>query len=206
MIRAVAFLIVLSLNTVSAQKLVKKSFVNSETNFIQIATKNCFKVETTTALSNEIIVEAIIDGEYTKDLLIAIEQEGATMMVSADFQPGFVHPNDKLSAHKVLSISLKIQVPQYKKVKLYGTASTVIASGKYQDLQVILSDGKCVLNAVSERAVVTTQSGDIILRSKAGTIEASSKYGLVKNEGIPIGDWLYTLTSTTGNISIKKTE
>jgi len=44
------------------------------------------------------------------------------------------------------------------------------------------------------------------LRSKAGTIEASSKYGLVKNEGIPIRDWLYTLTSTTGNISIKKTE
>ncbi len=199
-------LVLLSSHFLCAQKIVKKSVVNTTITSIQIDANNCFEVVMTTSGNDELIAEAVIDGEYQKDLELNVKQEGSTMIVSAGFRPNFINPNDKLSAHKVISIALKLTIPEFSRVHLFGTSSNVDVQGWYENLEIALNDGKCVLNKVKENVKITTQSGAIIVRSPAAKINAVSKYGNVLKENIPENDHHFLLRSTTGDITVKKTE
>lgn len=198
--------VLLCANLLVAQKIVKKSLIDPTTSFIQIATNNCFEVDLRTSPDHQMVVEATIDGEYKKDLLLNISTAGTTVFVSTGFQPNFVNPNDKLSAHKVISIALTVVVPQHKQVKIYGTNSNVTATGSYEKLDVVLEDGRCTLSNTGQTVAVTTQSGDIYVSQASGEIDASSKYGKIFKETIPTGDDRFTLHTTTGNIHLKKTK
>ena len=77
---------------------------------------NCFKVEFHTGDGNEINIEAEIEGEYSQDLDLKVNTNGTTVLIEAGFAPSFENPNDKLSAHKVVSILLKITIPYFKKL------------------------------------------------------------------------------------------
>lgn len=188
------------------QKVIQKTILNAETISVLIDAANCFEINLSTVDTDEVTVAALIDGEYNRDLLVNIERKGATVAISAGFQPNFIRPNDKLSAHKVVSIALDIKLPKYKTVRLFGTNCNVSVSGVYENLNVSLNDGRCNLNKVSEMTEVTTQSGDIILIDDKATIRAQSKYGRVANGNIPKGDNQFILSTITGNIEIKKTE
>lgn len=191
---------------VQGQKLVKKAFIGPRTESIQIDSRYCYQIDLYTAKTKQVQVEASIEGEYAKDLLISIEEEGTTVRISAGFHPNFISPNDKLSAHKVVSIALHITVPQYKNVSIFGTNSNVEIEGTYQNLDVKLSDGRCVLNNVSETVEVTTQKGDIWLNAENGSVLAQSTYGQVDNNQIPEGQNQYILKTVEGNIHLRKTK
>tara|TARA_R110002051_G_scaffold325871_1_gene432717 strand:+ start:3986 stop:4606 length:621 start_codon:yes stop_codon:yes gene_type:complete len=202
----VFFFIFFCIQGLSAQKKVQKTIFDTQDTAIEINANNCFLVTITTAKTNEISVEAQMDGEYSNDLLLNVHEEGKTLLVNTSFSPVFELPNDKLAAHKVLSISLKISIPENMKVQLYGTHGTVNASGTYQNISVTLNDGNCVLRNVSYKAQVTTQSGTIELYTKSGSVTAVSKYGKVISEKMAKGIQHYSLNSVTGNIHIYKTE
>lgn len=199
-------LLLLTFNGLAAQKIVKKSFMNPAVSFIKIDAGNCFQIAIDTSNGHDIIVEATIDGEYKKDLELSIENVGSTIEISTGFQPSFVAPNDKLSAHKVISISLRIMLPKNKTVHVYGTSCNVLVSGAYRFLGITLNDGKCILNNVTQMVEITTQSGDIIVHSAGAEISASSKYGNVETIDIPKGDNRFKLTTITGDIHLRKTE
>ncbi|WP_097044109.1 hypothetical protein [Flagellimonas pacifica] len=188
------------------QKLVKKALINPETEYIQIDSQHCYDVKLHTSNTKEVRVMASIEGEYSKDLLVNMEESGATMLISAGFQPNFSNPNDKLSAHKVISIALDIILPEYREVLVYGTNSNVLVNGKYKNLEVKLSDGRCVIDNVAETVEVTTQKGDILLMTSNGNIVAKSTYGKVLEENIPNGHNLYKLNTIEGTIRLKKTK
>lgn len=173
---------------------------------IQIDSENCFKVELTTLAEKRIIVESDMDGEYMQNLLLNVLREGNTVWIGAGFQPNFRNPNDKLSAHKVVSISLKIAIPQYLDVSVRGSNSNISATGNYDNFEITLTDGVCTLDKVRGDITVSSQSGNIVLSTSEAEIQASSKYGEVDRELIPHGDNQFTLNSITGNISIRKTE
>lgn len=191
---------------VSAQKVVKKSIVNSTISFVQIDANNCFEIVMETADTSEMVIEAFIDGEYKKDLELVVKEDGSTLMVSSGFNPNFINPNDKLSAHKVISIALKISLPEYKNVLVFGTSCNVAIAGNYKNLKVTLDDGSCDLTQVSEISEITTQSGDIIVSSSKASIVATSAYGNVQENQIPVGNDHFILRSTTGNIHLKRIE
>ncbi|CAM4131528.1 hypothetical protein ZORO111903_02515 [Zobellia roscoffensis] len=193
-------------NLLAAQKVVKKSLINDAVTAINIDVANCYELKLETSESHEMSVEAIIDGEYTKDLLLSVKEDGGSIMISSGFQPNFKNPNDKLSAHKVISISLKVILPRFKYVTVFGTSCNVFATGTYRELNVSLNDGNCELVNALEDINVHTQSGHILVQALKADIKANSKYGNIDKEDIPIGDAIYELTSITGNIRIKKTE
>lgn len=188
------------------QKLVKKAFIGPRTESIQIDAQYCYRIDLTTSPTDEVQVSASIEGEYAKDLLVSIEEKGTTVLVSAGFQPIFINPNDKLSAHKVVSIALQIGVPEYKQVSVFGTNSNVNATGKYENLHITLSDGICMLENVSETVEVVTQKGDIWLTAPSGHILAESAYGKVDQETIPFGHNQFILKTVEGQIHLKKTK
>ena len=138
--------------------------------------------------------------------MIGVEEDGSNVLISAGFQPNFVNPNDKLSAHKVVSIAMDISLPEYTQVTLFGTNANIIVTGLYKHLNVSLADGNCRLANVSETIEVKTQKGNIFLTAREGKIDAKSNYGDVINEAIPSGDSYYRLHSVEGDIQVKRTE
>ena len=200
------FLFLFSIPTLSGQKIVKKSILNQDITTIQIDASNCYSIEIKTKPVKEILVEAKLDGEYSNDLVVNIKEEDTIINIETGFQPIFINPNDKLSAHKVVSIALDISMPQYKNVKLYGTNTRVTAKGSYENLTVILSDGTCEIINVLQDVQIRTQSGDILLNAISGDVYAKSKYGIVNHNPIPKGLTTYNLNTITGNIILNKIE
>lgn len=198
--------LLLALQFTNAQKLIRKSIVNSDISHIQIDVKNCFEIDLTTADSDALIIEAQIDGEYEKDLLLNISEKGSTIIVNAEFQPNFIKPNDKLSAHKVISIALKVKLPRQKDVHVYGTNCNVVASGNYRLLKVSSNDGRCDLYNVAGAVEVLTQSGPIFVKYSNAVISAKSKYGKVIGNVSKKGNSNYSLSTITGDILLRRVE
>ena len=200
------FTFLISVHNLCAQTSVEKTIVDSRINFIEIDGANCFDIVLETIEGDEMQIDAKIDGEYHKDLFLKVTERDNTLQVGAEFQPNFIKPNDKLSAHKVVSIALHIRLPQFKSVVLHGTSCNVSAKGYYQKLVIGLSDGQCALENISDEVEVKTQSGDIFIISDKATVQAESKYGTVSKNPILKGDNSYVLTSVTGNIHLSKPE
>lgn len=200
-----AILFLMTFSGLKAQKLIRKSLINSNISSFQIDTGNCFELELTTAVGDELIIEAELDGEYSEDLIVKIIEEGSTFFISTGFRPSFIVPNDKMSVHKVISIALRISLPEYNNVKVTGTNCNVTANGLFSALEVVLDDGNCILNQVGQSASVKTQSGNISLYGTGGIVDAETKYGNIVKNDFPHGDNEFSLYSITGNIHLIKT-
>ncbi|MGB2760726.1 MAG: hypothetical protein WBC58_12275 [Maribacter stanieri] len=199
------FLLLLCLG-LNAQKKIYNKILADHIGLIQIDATNCYVVEVHTSLGNEISVEAEIEGEYSQDLGLEVATNGNTLIIETGFTPSFENPNDKLSAHKVISILLRLNMPVHKKLEIFGTNSRVVIDGVYKELNVSLSDGTCLLNNVDADATVKSQSGNIKVVSESAQINATSKYGKVSFNSIPYGTSTYKLETVTGNIDLSKTE
>ncbi len=189
-----------------AQKKLQKTIFADNISLVQVNTANCFEVEIHTSQGDDVIIEAEMEGEYSQDLDLEVNTNGSTLIIEAGFTPSFENPNDKLSAHKVVSILLKLTIPFYKNVEIYGTNSRVVIEGKYKELNISLSDGACELKSIMGNASVKTQSGFINVFAESAHIDAKSKYGKVSFNPIPEGFSIYRLQTVTGNIQLSKTE
>jgi len=202
----IAYLLLICTQLISAQKVVQKTLINPEISFIKLDVSNCFEVELETAQVKEMVIEATIEGEYKDDLIINVEEAGKTLSISSGFQQNFVHPNDKLSAHKVISIKLKIQLPENKNLNVYGTNTNIWLTGIYEHLKITLNDGFTKLHKVVGKAEVITQSGNIFIESVGAEISSASKFGKVYGDQIPKGNSKYILNTISGNIHFKRME
>lgn len=189
-----------------AQKVVKKSIVSQSISLISIDASNCFEIYLDTHDADEMNVTAKIEGEYQNDLQVSVQKNGRTINVDAGFNHDFINPNDKLSAHKVVSIALRILLPKNSKVQLYGNDCNLHVHGVYDELNITLNDGWCELNTMSEKATIQTQSGNITLNAIDAAVEAKSKFGSVKGDSFQTGSNHYILSTVTGNIVLKRVE
>ncbi|MDC6351003.1 DUF4097 family beta strand repeat-containing protein [Zeaxanthinibacter sp. PT1] len=189
-----------------AQKQVTKTLEAKDISYLLVDAHHSYRVKLTTGDSELIRVTAQSEGEYQSVLALKLESDGATAKVAAGFQPNFRFPNDKLGAHKVVSVSLEISLPLRKNVKVFGNSSNVIASGLYQNFEVVLADGSCSLEDIQGTIRVQTQQGDIVLINATGEVDAESSYGKVDREIIPPGDNHFFLRTISGHISLFKKE
>ncbi len=204
--RSLVFLAILLLPVVVfCQKKISKKIINAEKQYIHIDGVNCYAIDLKTTTGNELVVEASIEGEYAKDLAVKLEEDGDNILVSAGFLPSFKAPNDKLSAHKVVSISLAVLLPEYSQVQLYGTYSNVKAEGIYRALDISVADGNCFLHSQAENTAVKTQTGEIRLMQTKGVVAANTKYGKIHKGNVPSGDYNYNLYSIEGDIWVNIT-
>ncbi|MBT8311711.1 MAG: DUF4097 family beta strand repeat protein, partial [Flavobacteriaceae bacterium] len=165
----------------------------------------CYLAEISAYEGEAVIVEARMDGEYAEALSINITEAGKTLWIGTAFNPDFVFPNDKLSAHKVVSISLSIRIPAYRDVQVFGSSCNVMLSGAFNEVDVVLNDGSCTLDQVARNVKVNTQSGHIRLNSLQGAVKAISHYGRVLQEEIPQGEKRYDLETVSGDITLQRT-
>ena len=189
----------------NSQKRVTKTLVKQGISAINIDGNLCYRIVLETADTNEVSVEARIDGEYEKGLLVNFREAGKTLYLETRFSPEFRFPNDKLGAHKVVSVSMKVTLPQDQQILLTARTCEVSTSGRYRDLKIIFNDGLCDLSHTAENTEVRTGKAPIFAHLDSGVVEAESRYGKVRLEPIPEGDHHLKLYSTQGNISVSYT-
>lgn len=202
--QGVLFLIGLTFSCSYGQKLIHKSFVEEGVDQIFIDAKDTFEVILHTTTSNSLTIKAAIEGEYSPSQLVNVYTDRNLLSIQPSFSAGFELPNDKLSAHKVLSIFLDIEVPEAYSVKLVGNNNRTEIFGHYKELEVELNDGNCILHNVGKKVKVKTIKGGIKAYIKSATIEAHSSYGTLISDSIPLGINQLHLESRIGDIQLIK--
>jgi hypothetical protein len=185
------------------QKVVRKSILDAEISEIQIDAEQCFRLEVATHKGDELVLTAQMEGEYQNDLELLMKRDGNLLRLATRFDPFFTHPNDKLSAHKVVSIVLNVLLPEHKTVKIKGKDTRTQISGTFEGLFVRLADGNCSLEGQVSTGKIQTGTGHIEL---AGTLPLSAvetKYGTTIGGPVRLVEQGLELRSISGNIVLR---
>jgi hypothetical protein len=186
------------------QKRVRKTLLDPAVQSVVIDGAQCFHISLETAETREVLVEAEMEGEYQSEVMVITETLGNTLRISTGFAPSFQMPNDKLGAHKVLSVRLRVVLPRHQRVSLVAGSCRVETTGVFRDLKVQIAEGGCLLAHTAEHTEVTTASAPITAQIGQGVVEAHSRYGQVFLEAIPPGDPEFVLRSTRGDIRVSR--
>lgn len=165
-----------------------------------------FKIKLNTSKTEKITLSTKIEGEYSEDMVILANVKNDSIVVSCAFQPLFVSHNDKLSAHKVISIEVELIIPENRNVYIASNTASAKIDGDYGFLTVELVQGNCDLDIYESNAIVNTLNGGIQLNTNFANVNAFSKTGEVVSEQLLLGDNQISLNSVNGNISITKTK
>lgn len=185
------------------QKQLTKTLLSPGIQAINVDAALSYKLELQTGDTQEVIVEARMEGEYSSDLLVLFRESGKTLFIETRLSPNFKMPNDKLGAHKVISIYLKVTLPAFQDVFVSAASCQIATSGTYKNLEVVFNDGGCRLAHRAENTEVRTGSAPITAYLFSGIVQAESKFGKVRIDPLPPGDHHLKLQSIQGDISVK---
>ena len=162
------------------------------------------KVETWDAEIIKIIIK--IEGETSESVLLQTLEEDGLLSLKPQYRPYFLKQNDKLAAHKVLSVEVFLYVPPAKDIHIKSAAATVEMTGRYDKVFVGLEEGNCSLRNFEGNAYVQTKNGDIDVRAIHSKGKAYSKYGEVVNRLPEQGKFTINAESVNGLITLLKSQ
>ncbi|PCE62848.1 hypothetical protein [Sediminicola luteus] len=183
--------------------MVRKSILDAEISEIQIDAEQCFRLEVVTHKGDELVLTAQMEGEYQNDLELTMKRDGNVLHLATRFDPFFRHPNDKLSAHKVVSIVLSVLLPEHKSVKIKGKDTQTQISGAFEGLFVRLADGNCSLEGQVTTGKIQTVTGHIELVGPQPLSAVETKYGETIEGPVKLLEQGLELRSVSGNIVLQ---
>ena len=195
-------LLVLALQTVWSQKTLSKVLEDPSLTQIHVLAAQVNTLRLKPSSNKELRITARLNGEYSPHQFIVFSRKGNSLFVGPDLSATFELPNDKLSAHKIWSIDLAVEIPAYLEVYIEGGNTQINAEGIFEELQIALKDGLCVLEEVGNKVQVNTLRAPIILRQNKGIIDAKTTYGHLDFSAIPSGDSEIVLRSLHGDIKV----
>ncbi len=156
-------------------KTIDASFIKD----ITIILDHAFEIKIISSKTNTINIRAINEGEYQNSLFIKTTLQDQNLSIVDGFQPFSKFFNDKLSAHKVFSLKIEINIPVNLNVTLKSTSASAYFSGDYQSIFSELTSGNCSLNPFTGNAKIHTLNGNITIHTKDATVTASNIYGKI---------------------------
>jgi hypothetical protein len=188
------------------QKMLEQSFYDENIKALYINSDEVFEIHLSTSQNDHITVGTRIDGETFESSILKTRIDNNTLKIETGRTPDFEPFNDKLSAHKVLSIVLFISLPEGLDLDIFSTLASVDAQGRFGRVQVNLGRGGCRLVdfRFRESATINTLSGAIHVEVDSAEVYAQSRKGNVVipagfSEGYPL-----VLKSIHGDIILTK--
>jgi len=173
---------------------------------LEISSDEVYKIKIIAEPTSEIKLISQIDGENYENLNIGASEKNKTLTLKPTYRPYFKPKNDKLAAHKVISIEMILTIPESMEVAISAKIASLEIQGSLQKLDVNLRDGHCFLKDFVGNARINTRDGDITVYAQHWVEgKAISKYGIIKNELSSKGKYLIQAESVNGNISLLKT-
>lgn len=191
-----------------AQKKLMQSYSNPNITGIYVNSNEIFEIRLKAQPVSEITVTTLIEGETFESSLLQTVIEDGILKITTGRTPDFVPYNDKLSAHKVLSIVLEIALPEGLDIDIYSTLAGVDGKGRFGQVQMNLGRGGCRMEEFRfrESAQINTLAGSINIATITTPVTAQSRNGtvVIPNE-FPAGEGLM-LQSIQGDITVRKSE
>lgn len=173
---------------------------------IVFSSDEVYGVELVTHKGEDIKITTHTEGEYFNNISLDSEVRNGTLFLNSRFRETLRNGYDKLSAHKVFSMEVKLEVPEGLIAEIISNVASVTLSGKFETVLVQLKSGSCYLKNFSGNAVVNTYNGNIVGDVHPAEFEATSRTGQVSVPDNIIGNHKMVLTSINGNIKITQTK
>ncbi len=179
-------------------------WVDTSVNMLYFNLNDVFNIVVHTTKTNKIKIKAHSEGEYANYFVINQKQTEKTIHIEGKI--AFVFPDfqDKLSAHKVHSISVEIWVPEQLQVVLQSDIGNVTASGNYKSLLIDVASGNCYLQQIKGKISAFSVTGNVYLKTNSGVVVTQTNLGNVSVIKLPKSTSLYTLKTNKGDILVVK--
>lgn len=186
-----------------AQKQLERQIEGSTIENIDVNANGIFKIKISTHETPTIKVKASIEGEHNEYIVLITEVVDSTLTILTQWHPLFIQDNDKLSAHKVISIELEIILP--KAISLYAKSdiASAIIKGQYKQLVVELINGNCNLQTEANYTKINTIEGNINVLTKNTTVKAIAKNGKTDIDVAVNGNHIMLLNTLNGAIKVR---
>ena len=185
-----------------SQKDTSQSFDAEKIEQLYIYTDEVFKINIITSDTHQIILTSHSEGEYFNDISLETEMRQNKMILTSKFREILQGGYDKLSANKVFSMEITLEIPENLQVFVKSNIASVTGKGTFKNLQIELKSGYCRLEYFEGNAVVNTYSGSIWVDAHNAKITANSRNGKVNVPVTAYGKYRVNLTSINGNISV----
>jgi hypothetical protein len=200
-------LMVFGISEAISQKLVEKRLDATRFERLIISSEIINTLTITSEATNQITIVNKVVGENYENVIVTTSEENKTLKIGAIYSPYFNAKNDKLAAHKVMSIDIELTIPNFLIVEVYTPISSINVRGNYSNLHAYLENGNCHLINFFGNASIKTKNGDIDVHAKENVSgRAFSTNGTVVNY-LP-GKAKYTIIaeSRDGDISLQQTK
>ena len=204
--KRISILFLLLFSLIHAQKVEEKIINNNAIQSIVINSDSIFKVEVKTSVNKTIRLFANMEGEYAKNTMLLTEVKNDTLLISTKYQYIDVKANDKLSAHKVFSLEIILEIPENLNLYFKSSIASAKVEGTYKQLTLELNQGNATINNFRGNAIINTQNGNINLETNNATIKAKTKTGKIEKALITGSQNQIKIQSINGNINVYKTK
>lgn len=174
---------------------------------VYLMANEVFNIEVkTNALAKNIQVATLSEGEYFNDIALLVQRDLNTLQITSTYKEILTSGYDKLSAHKVYAVSLKIIIPENIKLTIVSNIANVKAKGKYKFLEAQLKSGNFKLSKFSGRALVNTFTGNVSIKTTQAQVNAVTNHGNKQiDTSLDFGK-LIEIKSIYGDIEVIKTQ
>ena len=199
----ITFIIFLSSLFATAQKDTSRQLDAQGIDNIYIDTDEVFKILIKTSTnSDQISISTHSEGEYFNDIALDTDRRENSIFLTTKFREILQSGFDKLSAHKVFSLEITLEIPEGLQVFIRSNIASVEAKGTYNFMQVQLKSGYCDLSEFMGNALVNTYNGAITIQTTDATVIASSRNGKVILPLVSKGKDTIKATSINGDIRV----
>lgn len=189
-----------------AQKIQQQQMSSDGIDEVQILGDGFSAIEIVATNEANISIKTKIDGEYFKQIALSTEIKDNSLRIANKTAPFFVPPNDKLAAHKVMSVSLQVHLPERMFISCYAKQANVKITGTFTQVYVSQEEGNCFLDKVSKAEVQTKRADVILVNIPSQQVHCYSKYGTVMGCEKKTKKASINIETVYGSISLKETE
>ena len=202
--RILLLLLVMSGSYVTAQKNTREIISAENISTIHINTDEVYLINIVTTNTSEIRIRTHSEGEYFDDIILESAVKDGRLKIKTRYPERLTGGYDKLSAHKVFSLEIEMEVPDNLEVIISSNIASVQGRGEFKTIYADLKQGYFKMLDFKGSAVVNTFTGNIYMETSSGLIEANSRNGKVDIPEFLPGRNPLRLTSIDGDIMVRK--
>ncbi len=185
-----------------SQKVMERSIDATNIKSISIASDLVYTISISSKKTSDVQIKATVEGETYEQIVLGIKEEGNELHIQPAYTPFFKANNDKLAAHKVLSIELELLVPDNCILNVNSSLTSLHIVGSLPLVNAQLEKGNCILKQFSGNASLKTNRGFIeVYANKTVKGNGFSKNGTVINELNEHGRFQIQAETVDGDIS-----
>lgn len=160
------------------------------------------------SMVEEISVQVHLEGETSEEIVIKENIKGSQLALGFGSWPLAKIYNDKLSAHKIVSVAVTISIPEHLIVSITSNTAAVSAKGTFEFLYVDIEDENCVLKDFNGDADLKTNKGfiKVLVQNLSTAAKAITTYGTLQNTLSKNGKFTIYAESVHGDITLQQTQ